>query len=206
MHVKWILVVEKEASFNSLVEAKFDQSTALGPGILITVSEPYQGHYSKADDSFFAQAKGYPDLQSRIFVKHLVDTISPVNRVKLYGLFDGDPDGLEIYRCYKNESGDSSKATNIQIPEIEFLGVNLCEYLGHSKVLNQAVSMTVRDRGRARAMLDRLHEFGDQQERHRVQLSLQTMLMLGVKMEIQALNVEDGGLQAWLERRMCLSC
>lgn len=36
-HLKWILVVEKEASFKTLVEQNFDSHPALGRGLIVTV-------------------------------------------------------------------------------------------------------------------------------------------------------------------------
>lgn len=38
-HVKWILVVEKEASFKALHEHNFNKNVVLGPGLIVTVSQ-----------------------------------------------------------------------------------------------------------------------------------------------------------------------
>lgn len=38
--LRWILVVEKEASFKRLVENDFHSRCSLGPGLLVTVSTP----------------------------------------------------------------------------------------------------------------------------------------------------------------------
>lgn len=36
-HLRWILVVEKEASFKTLVEKQFNSQCSLGPGLIVTV-------------------------------------------------------------------------------------------------------------------------------------------------------------------------
>ena len=37
-NIRWVLVIEKEASFKTLVEAGFQKRCVVGPGLLITVS------------------------------------------------------------------------------------------------------------------------------------------------------------------------
>ncbi|RVX66221.1 hypothetical protein B0A52_10148 [Exophiala mesophila] len=78
-HVKWILVVEKEATLKALVEQSFHLHPTLGSGIIVT-------------------AKGYPDLSTRKFLRMVCDGLSPP--VPLWGLFDLDPDGMRILKCY----------------------------------------------------------------------------------------------------------
>lgn len=38
--LKWIMVIEKEATFNTLCENNFHQHSRTGPGMLLTVSSP----------------------------------------------------------------------------------------------------------------------------------------------------------------------
>lgn len=90
----------------------------------------------------------------------------------------------------------------------------MVECLGTKDVMDKGLPLTRRDRGRARGMLERMVGdevdmdgafAGDQsREKTRVRRCLQTMLMLGVKMEIQAIDDQnvEGGLCGWLESRM----
>lgn len=79
--------------------------------------------------------------------------------------------------------------------------------------MDRCLALTKRDRGRARGMLTRMTEaeaqasmgeFYPNGEEAAMKKSLQTMLMLGAKMEIQAIDdqVVDGGLCGWLQERM----
>lgn len=70
------------------------------------------------------------------------------------------------------------------------------------EVLNHAVPLTSRDRGKARAMLSRLTDQVDECQHSQSSGGLQTMLMLGVKLEIQGFEQTDGGMKSWLETSM----
>lgn len=89
-----------------------------------------------------------------------------------------------------------------------WLGVDIVEFLKDSKVMNDAVSMTGRDRVRAISMLGRKElEVSSGLSRSGVQTvkprsMLQCMLMLNVKMEIQAVDKTTGGLCSWLTEKI----
>lgn len=86
--------------------------------------------------------------------------------------------------------------TACRLPEMQWLGVDVCECLKKPEVLGHAVAMTSRDRTRAKAMLSR-QGHGD-----RVRRMLRTMLILGVKMEIQGFEKADIGIKQWLEQKL----
>jgi meiotic recombination protein SPO11 len=113
-NVDRVLVVEKETIFNRLAQHAADDDGApawLKRCILIT-------------------GKGYPDVATRIFLRALLDPDSyspnspkPAN-LKVYGLVDGDPHGLDILSVYINGSGAMQYAGKaLRIPEIMWLGV-----------------------------------------------------------------------------------
>lgn len=81
---------------------------------------------------------------------------------------------------------------------MKWLGIDICEHLGEVKTIKQALPLSTRDRGRARSMLARQY-----QQSARTTRMLRTMLMLGVKIEIQAIDqAADRGLYGWLEGKI----
>ncbi|KAJ7268697.1 Spo11/DNA topoisomerase VI subunit A [Mycena haematopus] len=79
--VEWVLLVEKDAIFQTLCRVRFASHAALsGRGLIIT-------------------GKGYPDVATR----QLVATLSAClpRRIPLLGLVDGDPYGIDILSVYK---------------------------------------------------------------------------------------------------------
>lgn len=93
------------------------------------------------------------------------------------------------------------------IPELQWLGMDMTDFLGNEDVMDKCLTLTGRDRIRARAMLARrgiaLIERGDRSVEAKVRTMLQTMLMLGKKMEIQALDGgADDGVCGWVQAKM----
>lgn len=129
----------------------------------------------------------------------------------MFGLFDGDPDGLDIYRNYRVGSKRLSQEANCNLPEMKWLGVNIEEFLEHAVVMNEAVRLTDRDRHRMTSMLGRKEfEFSNGRTESNTsamkqRTMLQYMLMLNVKMEIQAVEKAPGGLCGWLTKRILAS-
>ncbi|ETW81048.1 hypothetical protein HETIRDRAFT_319856, partial [Heterobasidion irregulare TC 32-1] len=79
--VSWVLIVEKEAVFQTLCRLRFTKHQSLpGPGLIIT-------------------GKGYPDLATRQLVKTLSDNLPP--SIPILALVDGDAYGLDIVSTYK---------------------------------------------------------------------------------------------------------
>ncbi|KAI0123346.1 Spo11/DNA topoisomerase VI subunit A [Xylariales sp. AK1849] len=99
--VRWILVIEKEATFRSLAATRYFEISAAGPGIIVT-------------------AKGYPDLATRQFL-HSVHSACP--RIPIQALVDFDPDGIAIMRIFKLGSKGLDHEGNATIPGLVWLGV-----------------------------------------------------------------------------------
>lgn len=152
------------------------------------------------------QGKGYPDLNTKGFLRYVLDTAP--RQLPIVGLFDGDPDGLDIFRCYRLGSKRSGQEASSNIPGTRWLGVDIAEFLKDPSVMNDAVTMTSRDRIRATNMLGKKGAETCNRQRQpdvdavKQRKMLQYMLMLNVKMEIQAIDKIEGGLCDWLTKKM----
>ncbi|XP_074141165.1 meiotic recombination protein SPO11 [Sminthopsis crassicaudata] len=96
---KFLLIVEKDATFQRLLDDNF--CNKLSPCIIIT-------------------GKGVPDLNTRLLVKKLWDTF----HLPIFTLVDADPHGIEIMCIYKYGSMSMSfEAHNLTVPTIRWLGL-----------------------------------------------------------------------------------
>ncbi|KAH7413686.1 Spo11/DNA topoisomerase VI subunit A [Phaeosphaeria sp. MPI-PUGE-AT-0046c] len=198
--IRWILVIEKEATFRSLL------STALwrrlgSHGLVLT-------------------AKGYPDLASRKFLGHVTDQVP---NVPVLAFVDLDPDGIAILSTYKygsyrlaHEEVKQGDAPGLGLPHIRWLGVRRHQVsrtpVGESGRdtsvgihLQGLMKLTARDRTKAVRMLewDTCADDGPEPDwRH----ELQTMLVLNSKAEMQVLDELPGGLVWWLDRELREAC
>lgn len=183
--IKWILVVEKEATFRSIAASPFwgEISTA---GVLVT-------------------GKGYPDIATRAFVRFL-STASPHNGFKcppVYCLVDFDPDGLAIVSVYKSGSmALSHENDSLRVPGLRWLGLRS----EHMKLGDEDVhaaqgllSLAARDRRKAVKMLERTDFSDEEGGESEIVLALQTMLMLNTKAELQLLDANANGMLHLLE-------
>nr|XP_019046038.1 hypothetical protein I302_04778 [Kwoniella bestiolae CBS 10118]OCF24968.1 hypothetical protein I302_04778 [Kwoniella bestiolae CBS 10118] len=78
VQVDWVLVVEKDAVFQTLCSAKLLEDDRLGAGVMIT-------------------GKGFPDLATRQML-HLIARTYP--NAKIFALVDADPHGISILSTY----------------------------------------------------------------------------------------------------------
>lgn len=85
---------------------------------------------------------------------------------------------------------------------MQWLGIDICECLDQPKIMKHAVTLTSRDRARARAMLERLGQSKEGSQEYRTGRMLRGMLMLGLKMDIQGFEKIEGGIKRWLEVNM----
>lgn len=144
--------------------------------------------------------------------------MSKYPHIPAYGIMDFDPDGVAILSTYKHGSyslahenastGDSAPSRRLNLPQLGWLGVKSC-HLNQSASLERSgnenatceisgvMKLTVRDRHKARRMLDWeiCNEDGPEPEWRR---ELQVMLMLNVKAEMQIFEEQTGGLAFWL--------
>ncbi|XP_074867587.1 meiotic recombination protein SPO11 isoform X1 [Carettochelys insculpta] len=96
---KFILIVEKDATFQRLLDDDF--CNKLCPCIMIT-------------------GKGVPDLNTRLLVRKLWDTC----HIPIFTLMDADPHGIEIMCIYKYGSVSMSfEAHHLTVPAIRWLGL-----------------------------------------------------------------------------------
>ncbi|KAM9296529.1 meiotic recombination protein SPO11 [Gastrophryne carolinensis] len=94
-----VLVVEKDATFQRLLDDDF--CGKCGPCVLIT-------------------GKGVPDLNTRLFVRKLWDSL----QLPIFTLMDCDPHGIEIMCIYKYGSvAMSFEAHHLTVPSIAWLGL-----------------------------------------------------------------------------------
>lgn len=188
--VKWIVVIEKEASLRSIASSSFWEKLST-QGVLIT-------------------GKGYPDIATRALLRFL-STPSPQNGFAappVYGLADFDPDGLAILATYKHGSvALAHESAELRVPQLKWLGLRSEHILlgGDSTHANQGLlTLTARDRGKARKMLERgvLDEDDGGDAGVGYSRELQVMLMLNVKAELQLLDAVLDGMAKLLESEL----
>ncbi|XP_009901518.1 meiotic recombination protein SPO11 [Dryobates pubescens] len=98
-HAKFMLIVEKDATFQRLLDDDF--CNRMSPCIMIT-------------------GKGIPDLNTRLFVRKLWDSF----QIPIFTLMDADPHGVEIMCIYKYGSVSMSfEAHHLTVPSIKWLGL-----------------------------------------------------------------------------------
>ncbi|KAM0343582.1 hypothetical protein ACHAPU_008333 [Fusarium lateritium] len=164
------------------------------------------------------QAKGYPDLTTRSFL-NFVHTKHP--QLPILGLFDYDPDGVKILRCYRYGSDRLSHETDLSTHALQWLGIKSThlfrDYTGTSPfgsyTLSQSSQVSItsiscrdpvsylsaRERNAANSTLKKIeHPSANEFEVGEMRRELQLMLMLGLKAEIEWLD-ESGDLRSWLD-------
>ncbi|KNC97947.1 uncharacterized protein SPPG_09422 [Spizellomyces punctatus DAOM BR117] len=168
---KFVLVIEKEATFRTVVADRF--AAIHGPCILIT-------------------GKGYPDVSTRRLVKRLSEIEQraqvedgPVERLPVLALVDCDPHGIEIYLCYKfGSKAMAFDSHNLACPTIRWIGLRPRDWINTDYQIdfNKLLVLTERDRRRALGMLRRgyIKQFSD------IRTALSRILFYGRKAEIQA--------------------
>ncbi|NWU95799.1 SPO11 protein, partial [Upupa epops] len=98
-HAKFMLIVEKDATFQRLLDDDFCKK--LSPCIMIT-------------------GRGIPDLNTRLLVRKLWDSF----QIPVFILVDADPHGVEIMCVYKYGSVSMSfEAHHLTVPSIKWLGI-----------------------------------------------------------------------------------
>ena len=177
--VKWILVIEKEATFRSIAGSDF-WDTIISEGVIIT-------------------GKGYPDLATRALLRYL-STPSTQNGFAsppVHGLADFDPDGIAILSTYKHGSKAlAHENKDHAVPQLQWLGLrspNLHASALDTHATQGLLTLTKRDRSKAVAMLEQ-QDGVDDKDAFLQRSELQTMLMLNTKAELQLLDAIPGGM------------
>ncbi|KAJ7141475.1 Spo11/DNA topoisomerase VI subunit A [Mycena epipterygia] len=134
--VEWVLIVEKDAVFQTLCRVRLADHPGLsGRGIIIT-------------------GKGYPDVATR----QLVATLSAClpRRIPILGLVDGDPYGLDILSVYKYGShAMAHESEKLAAGRIKYLGVLASELASYGVDRDALLPITKHDEKKALSMLDR---------------------------------------------------
>ncbi|KAF8317371.1 DNA topoisomerase IV, alpha subunit [Clavulina sp. PMI_390] len=134
---KAIVVVEKDTIFNKLCRERVATTELLaGELLLLTVTFP-----------FSILGKGYGDLRVRNFIALLVK----LRRIPVYLMVDGDPDGADIGRLYK-ESLMAAIPEGFDIRLIGLLPSDLKMYRTSQKHIHP---LTPRERKKCQDMLAR---------------------------------------------------
>ncbi|PYH69335.1 putative meiosis-specific topoisomerase Spo11 [Aspergillus vadensis CBS 113365] len=185
--VVWVLVLEKEAIYRRLASSNYHLTSAAGKGILVT-------------------GKGYPDLNTRAFVRKLFDHSRQLTKQpQFYALVDGDPDGMAIMATYKYGSvAFAHENRNLNVPGLHWLGLKIVDVVVGAGLLgdNTLIRLTKRDRKKVIAMLSRNPIWAADGPEPEWRVELQRMLMLNVKAETETLYDTEGGLTGWLNRKL----
>ncbi|KAI7777748.1 hypothetical protein LA080_003095 [Diaporthe eres] len=208
---RWVLVIEKEATFRTLAASQYWRHCIHGQGTMIT-------------------GKGYADLATLEFL-NLIHSARPL--LPILGVFDCDPHGIEIMRTYKYGSQRLSHEENTRVPGLQWLGVKIDDILranppaveedgsqsspGQASqssqssfgLLSQADSLmplTTNDRKTAQRIFGAITARGNELDHEETEQlrEIQVMLMLNVKAEMQAID-NMGDLSDWLDERIGLA-
>ncbi|KAH7224961.1 Spo11/DNA topoisomerase VI subunit A [Fusarium oxysporum] len=139
-------------------------------------------------------------------------------QLPLLGLFDYDPDGIKILRCYRHGSERLSHEADLGIEALRWLGIrsvhlsrghtntSLSNYGQPSHVSITSIQcrdpvtyLNGRERAAAISTLKKISLYSPNElEGSELRLELQLMIMLGIKAEIEWLD-ESGDLCSWLD-------
>lgn len=156
---KFVLIVEKDATFQRLLDD--DVCSKLSPCIVIT-------------------GKGVPDVNSRLMVRKLWDTL----HVPIFALVDSDPYGIEIMCIYKYGSRAMSfEAHSLTVPSVMWLGL-LPSDLKRLRIPEDAlIPLSKKDESKLSSLLTRPYVKCQPDWQKEMELMQQTK----VKAEIQSL-------------------
>ncbi|KAH9855196.1 DNA topoisomerase IV alpha subunit [Lenzites betulinus] len=132
----WVLVVEKEAVFQTLCRLRLTTYGSLpGKGLVIT-------------------GKGYPDVATRQLVKTLSANLP--SRIPILCLVDGDAYGIDILSVYKHGSKSMQHENeNLAAPRIQWLGLWATELASLGIPKDALIPITKHDERKARSLLKR---------------------------------------------------
>lgn len=145
-------------------------------------------------------------MSTREFVRQLFVTSNKYNRPpRFYALVDGDPHGISIMSTYKYGSmAHLHENARLSLPRVEWLGLRVADAIlaSESPGANSVLSLTTSDRRKILAMLLNNPAWSNDGPEPEWRSELQRMLMLNVKAEIEMLYERDGGLEAWIDRKL----
>ncbi|EGO00168.1 hypothetical protein SERLA73DRAFT_107163 [Serpula lacrymans var. lacrymans S7.3] len=132
----WVLIVEKDAVFQTLCRLQFASHPSLpGPGIIIT-------------------GKGYPDVATRQLVKTFSDNLP--SHIPILALVDGDAYGIDILSVYKYGSWSLRHENGkLAAERVEWLGIWTSELADLGIDIDSMIPITKHDEKKAILMLQR---------------------------------------------------
>ncbi|KAH7913451.1 Spo11/DNA topoisomerase VI subunit A [Hygrophoropsis aurantiaca] len=168
-NISWVLVVEKEAVFQTLCRLQLGCHASLpGPGIIIT-------------------GKGYPDVATRQLVKTLSDNL-PLY-VPILVLVDADAYGLDILSVYKHGSSSlRHERQTLAADRVQWLGIQMTELADLEIDMDNLIPITKYDEKKALSMLNRPITTMPMEWRK----ELTRMLHIRRKAEIEILSTSSG--------------
>ncbi|KAM4572055.1 meiotic recombination protein SPO11 isoform 2-T2 [Fundulus diaphanus] len=157
---KFIMIIEKDATFQRLLDDDF--CAKLSPCIIIT-------------------GKGVPDVNSRLMVRKLWDTL----RIPIFALVDADPHGIEIMCIYKYGSvAMSFEAHSLTVPSVMWLGLLPSDLQRLRVPEDSLIPLTKGDEGKLHSLLKRPYLASQPDWCKEMELMQQSK----VKAEIQSLS------------------
>jgi meiotic recombination protein SPO11 len=120
----------------------------------------------------------------------------------VFGLFDCDPDGINIMQTYRLGSRKLAHEHGCTVPEMQWLGVKLDDISPSALDDHGTLELNARDRDKARAMLARQEDFLGDALQVQCFVELRRMLILNMKAESQILDFNPGGVAGWIENRL----
>lgn len=198
---EFVLVVEKETVFNKLL---LDNVIGVFRNrcILLTVKWRRNRHLismiiliiSSRLTTFYAQGKGYPDINTRFLLRQLWQHL----RLPIYVLCDADPHGIQIMLTYRFGSLSLPMCSaQLAVPQLHWLGLRPSELVRHG-----CGALTVPLSDADRRLLGRMLQrpYIDEAVRH----ELQWLLANGRKAELEALDEQRKGYLLGTYLRECL--
>lgn len=126
--------------------------------------------------------------------------------IPIFGLFDWDPDGIRILKCYLYGSKALAQEHECNIPEMRWIGLRAEDLTSIQHAGDVSARLTKRDRMAAISMLAS-QELKDEGGNvlpglHEPVGQLRQMLMLNRKAEIQSLDDTHSSLEDWLIEKL----
>ncbi|KAJ9265472.1 hypothetical protein DTO212C5_6665 [Paecilomyces variotii] len=153
-----------------------------------------------------SEGKGYPDINTRAFIRLLSETKSFMQDTpRLYALVDSDPDGMAIMSTYKYGSmAQAHENSRLNVSSICWLGLRTSDVVAGADPQGDEVLMplSVRDRQKAVAILRNNPVFAEDGPEPQWRTELQQMLMLNLKAETEVLYDRDQGLEGWIDQQI----
>ncbi|XP_054161327.1 meiotic recombination protein SPO11-like [Oppia nitens] len=157
-NARFVLIVEKDATFQQLIDLRIHEKYPL---IMVT------GH-------------GYPDLNTRAFVHILWNSFE----IPIFGLVDGDAHGLEILCTFRHGSlALSYESPNLVVPAIKWLGILPIDIRDYKLSPNVQIPLKDNDRKKIEDLKARKYML----ENYQWTQQLNILLKIGKKVEIQSL-------------------